>query len=108
MKRLIIFLFFAFVSMSVLAAGGIIQKYNPFTGRPDFLGPGNGLQPGDTYYLYNNGTNTAYWTFDSTNLCLYVNGTSKVCYAQSLANQFLLLEDGTFLLLEDGTEIILQ
>ena len=81
--------------------------YNPYIGNFDFVGPGNGLTPGTSYYLYYTSSQNAYYTFDGTNFCLFVNDVSKVCYSNT-PNQFLLLEDNTFLLQEDGTKLVLQ
>lgn len=81
--------------------------WNPFGGHLQYLGPGNGLLSGDTYYFYNDSGSNAYYTFDGSNLCLFVNDVGQVCYP-TMTVEFLSLEDGTFILLEDGTRIILE
>ncbi len=81
--------------------------WNPFGGHLQYLGPGNGLLNGDTYYLYNDSGTNAYYTFDGSNFCFFVNDMSQVCYPGT-AVEFLLLEDGTFFLLQDGEKVILQ
>lgn len=92
----------------VLAQSGVSQPpiWNPHSGYLDFIGPGNGLLPGDTYYLYSNSATNAYYTFDGVNLCLFINDSPEECFGA--AGAFLQLEGGTFILLEDGERIILQ
>lgn len=80
--------------------------WNPHTGNLDFVGPGNGLLLGDTYYLFNNGTDNAYYTYDGTNLCLFLNSVSNTCYASAI--NYLLLESGSYLLLENSGRITLE
>lgn len=86
---------------------GISQPlpFNPFTGKLDFVGPGNGLTSGSTYYLFQDsiGSNS-YYTFDGSSFCLYVNDIQQICYVTS----DFLLEDGTRLLLEDGSKLKLE
>ena len=109
MKKTILPIFLILLSVLSAYSSTTVPVINPYTGKLDLVGPGPGLQPGTTYYLYQNDTSNAYWTFDGEQLCLYVNSVSKVCYTEALTNFFLLLEDGFYLLLEDGSsKVILE
>lgn len=93
------------------APPGVSQPpvFNPFTGKLDYIGPGNGLKIGEIYYVYQDGSNNVYYTFDGSNFCLYMNSTQISCQAAPpTANDFLLLEDGTFMLLESGGKVLLE
>ncbi len=104
MKKFLLFLLL--LPVAAWAGNGTTTKFNPYTGKLDFVGPGHGLLQGDTFYFFNSSTYNAYYTFDGINFCLFVNDENKGC--QSSPGEFVLLEDGKFLLLEDGGRIILE
>lgn len=103
-----IFFLSVFLFPALSFAGGTTTVYNPFTGKLDYVGPGNGLKIGDIYYLYKDGTSNVYWTFDGTSSCFYVNSAQQFCFPGGSIGNFLLLETGSFLLLETGTKLTLE
>jgi len=109
-RRNLFFVFFFLASVVHAGPPGVSQPpvWNPFGGHLQYLGPGNGLKEGEIYYMYQDGSNNVYWTFDGTFACFYVNSSQQFCFPGGSIGNFLLLEDGTFFLLEDGTKMVLE
>lgn len=64
------------------------------------------IASGSVFCIYTG--NGAYFTFDGTNFCLWVNSTQQQCWSHAATAVALLLETGTNLLLEDGTKLLLE
>jgi hypothetical protein len=109
MKKLFLLSFFL-TSLVYAGPPGASEPpvWNPFGGHLQYLGPGFGLKIGEIYYLYQDGTSNAYFTFDGTNLCLFVNSVQQICYSSGISTCDLLLESGAYLLFEDGTKFALE
>lgn len=94
MKRVLLFL--ALMLASSLSFASFINNPPAQTG----------LAPGQTYWLYQSGIKNAYYTFDGSQLCLFVNSVSSECWPNVLS--YLLLEDASYFLYEDSGKLILE